>query len=74
MENVKLQIEGMSCGGCVRNVQNALTALPGVQVKQVTVGSAEVDLDPAQTSPDAVKRAVEKRGFKVRDAQVSGGA
>jgi hypothetical protein len=39
MQNVKLQIEGMSCGGCVRNVRAALEALPGVQVKQVTVGA-----------------------------------
>ena len=67
MQNVKLQIEGMSCGGCVRNVRAALEALPGVQVKQVAVGAAEVDVDPALTTADNVKQAVEKRGFVVRD-------
>ena len=66
MQNLKLQIDGMSCGGCVRNVQNALEALPGVNVKAVTVGGAELELDPAHTSPEAVKQAVEKRGFKVQ--------
>ena len=59
MQNVKLQIEGMSCGGCVRNVRAALEALPGVQVKQVAVGAAEVDVDPALTTADNVKQAVE---------------
>ena len=68
METVKLQIEGMSCGGCVRNVQSALQALPGVNVKAVTVGAAELELDSAQTSAEAVKQAVEKRGFKVQES------
>ena len=66
MQNLKLQIDGMNCGGCVRNVQSALEALPGVNVKAVIVGGAELELDPARTSPEAVKQAVEKRGFKVQ--------
>ena len=69
MRNLKLQIDGMSCGGCVRNVQNALEAVPGVRVKGVAVGQAEVELDPARTAPEAVKQAVEKRGFEVRAMQ-----
>jgi copper chaperone len=66
MQDLKLDIEGMSCGGCVRNVTGALEGVPGVQVRNVAVGSADVSIDPAKTSPDDVKRAVEKRGFQVR--------
>jgi len=39
MREVDLAIEGMSCASCVAHVQEALTALPGVE--------AEVDLDSA---------------------------
>ena len=69
VQNVKLQIEGMSCGGCVRNVRTALEALPGVYVKSVDVGAAEVELDPAKSSPQVVKQAIEKRGFEVRASE-----
>lgn len=69
MEQLKLDIEGMSCGGCVRSVQAALEALPGVRLKQVSVGAAEVEFDPAKTSGESVKRAIEQRGFEVRGAR-----
>ena len=65
MQDVKLQIEGMSCGGCVRNLTSALEAVPGVQIRQVEIGSAEVAIDPGKASIDDVKRAVQKRGFQV---------
>jgi copper chaperone len=69
VQNVKVKIEGMSCGGCVRNVRTALEAVPGVVVKQVEVGAAEVAVDPAKASADSVKQAIEKRGFVVRDVE-----
>jgi copper chaperone len=51
MEHVTLAISGMSCGGCVSKVSNALTTIPGVQVDAVTVGSATVSYDNARTTP-----------------------
>jgi copper chaperone CopZ len=56
----------MSCGGCVRHVTAALQSLPGVDVKQVEVGSAAVSRDASQTSDEAVIRALAAAGYEAR--------
>jgi copper chaperone len=67
MEEMFLRIAGMSCGGCVNSVRNALARVPGVQVKQVEVGSASVAYDPSLASPEAVRSAVVKAGFEAEE-------
>ncbi|MFB3132331.1 MAG: cation transporter, partial [Rhodothermales bacterium] len=42
-----LQIEGMSCGHCVKAVQGALEAVEGVEVHAVEIGTAQISYDPA---------------------------
>jgi copper chaperone len=44
-----LKINGMSCDHCVRRVTRALGAVPGVSVKDVVVGRAQIETsgDPA---------------------------
>lgn len=64
MQRISIPIAGMSCGGCVNNVRNALARIPGVQVEQVTVGSATVAYDPAVTSPEALGAAIVRAGYK----------
>ncbi len=64
MERISIQIAGMSCGGCVNSVRNALARIPGVLVDQVRVGIATVAYDPAMTDPERVRAAIEKAGFK----------
>jgi copper chaperone len=64
MEEMFLRIAGMSCGGCVTSLRNALNRLPGVQVKDVEVGSASIAYDPSLASPEAVRSAVAKAGFQ----------
>jgi copper chaperone CopZ len=66
MRNLKLAIEGMHCGGCVNRVTMALKNAPGVEVRSVEVGSAEVSFDEAQVRPEAVAEAVNKIGFTAR--------
>jgi copper chaperone len=63
----KLAIEGMHCGACVMRVKNALAAVPGVEVKDVAVGSATVALDES-VSAGTVISAVEATGFPARVA------
>lgn len=64
MENtIKLSIAGMHCEACVRRVTNALSAVEGVRVGSVEVGSATVAMDPALVSPDQVAAAVNRIGF-----------
>lgn len=38
LQTVTLQIEGMSCGMCVKEVRSALSKVPGVKATEVKVG------------------------------------
>ncbi len=60
---MRVEIEGMSCDGCVRSVQKTLGRVAGLTVGQVAVGSAHVTLDTA--GEQDVRRAIEKAGFSV---------
>ena len=60
---VNLKIDGMHCDACVRRVRMALGKVDGVEVKDVKVGSAQIAVDPARTTPDAAINAVNGIGF-----------
>ena len=64
MEQLSIKIAGMSCGGCVSSVRNALTRLPGVQVQQVEIGTAVVKYDPKLSTPESIRSAILKAGFE----------
>lgn len=66
MQNLKLAIEGMHCGGCVNRVTMALKKTQGVEVRSVEVGSAEVSFDEALVQAEAIAEAVNKIGFVAR--------
>lgn len=67
MEQMSIQIAGMSCGGCVNSVRKALTRLPGVQVRQVDIGRATVAYDPSVTGPESIRRAIVNAGFEPQE-------
>ncbi len=60
-----LQIEGMSCGHCVKAVQGTLEALEGIEVHAVEIGSAQISYDPAATDPAGIVEAIEEAGYTV---------
>ena len=66
MNSLELKIEGMHCGGCVRRVTGVLAAVPGLEVKDVKVGSASVAIDPARTTPEAAIQALKSAGYAAR--------
>ena len=66
MERACLQISNMSCGHCVSRVHKALALLPGVTVKAVKVGEAEVEFDPTLQSLAAVTAALDAAGYPAR--------
>ena len=63
MNKIELEIEGMSCEHCVAAVTEALGDLPGVSVDAVRIGSARVQYDPGQVSPEHIALAVEDAGY-----------
>jgi len=66
METVELKVEGMDCEGCVKSVTRMLSGVPGVQKVDVSLAEARatVTYDPARANVTAMKKAVERAGYK----------
>jgi copper chaperone CopZ len=64
LQHLSIPITGMSCGGWVRSVRDALARVPGVEVKQVSVGSAKVIFDPAVTTAEALRAVISHAGYQ----------
>ncbi len=63
-ESLKLSIDGMHCGACVRRVTESLQRTAGVQLGVVDIGSAQMAFDPAETSAEKIVAAVNSIGFQ----------
>jgi copper chaperone len=67
MEKVQIKVSGMTCGGCERSVQNALTSRKGVTAAKAdrNAGVVAVEFDPALIQRPALEKAIAEAGFKV---------
>ena len=67
MNTVHLEVRGMRCGGCVKNVSAALTALPGVRTVEVDLptGHVTVNGDLAQGG-DPLVHALTAAGYPAK--------
>ena len=67
METVTMNVNGMTCGGCVASVTRVLKAVPGVSDVNVTLQPprAHVAYDSTRTTAAALKAAVEDAGYGV---------
>ena len=63
MQPLVLHVSGMSCGHCLHAVSSALSQLPGVSVRSVRIGRAEIDYDPAMVTPEQISAAVAEAGY-----------
>jgi len=63
MERLNLTIEGMTCDHCLRAVRGRLEKTAGVSVRDVQIGSATVDYDPAKTNVDDIEEAIADEGY-----------
>jgi copper chaperone len=64
MRSITIPIAGMSCGHCVRAVEEALGHLRAVKVDRVRIGSATMSYDPAQLGVADIARAIEDAGYQ----------
>jgi copper chaperone CopZ len=81
-QTVTLQIEGMTCSACVKDVRAALERVSGVKTVEIHVGTkwfffsdysdakASVTFDPGQTAVDALIKAVESASSALSKYQV----
>ncbi len=67
METIQLNIQGMTCNGCVNSVKNVLQKMIGVASVDVSLeqNRATVNYNPEQANPSQLKAAVENAGFGV---------
>ena len=70
MATITLNIDGMTCGGCVKSVTKVLNDLDGVHSATVSLENknAEVEFDEGKTQIAQLVEAVEDAGFDTRAA------
>ena len=66
LATTNLAVENMHCGNCLRTVETALAAVPGVQSARVNLSARRVAIlsEKSTTSPDRFIDALASRGFK----------
>jgi Cu+-exporting ATPase len=68
-DHIELAIEGMSCASCVKRVENALSAVPGVRSANVNLATQRARIHGeslAGDSAEALVAAVSKAGYAAR--------
>jgi copper ion binding protein len=66
MREITLSVKGMKCGGCAKNVEDAVRTLPGVKSVKVDLKKAEVKVSTdGSTTSEQVRSAITKAGYKV---------
>jgi copper chaperone len=70
MEQVTLQVNGMTCQGCVRSVKRVLEAVPGVVSAEVSLerNQAVIACDPARIDAARLAEAVTAAGYSALPA------
>ena len=65
LATTNLAVENMHCGNCLRTVETALAAVPGVQSARVNLSARRVAIlsEKSTTSPDRFIDALASRGF-----------
>ena len=67
MERIELKVEGMTCGGCVNSVQNALNQRNGIRsaTADLDSGIVTVEFDSAIIQQPVIAAAIIEAGFEV---------
>lgn len=65
IETRELQIEGMTCASCVRRVEKALSAVPGVLEASVNLATEKATIRFTGGNVSALEGAVRKAGYEV---------
>lgn len=66
MARVEIPVQGMTCGGCERSVQAALSQLEGVSGAEAdrNAGRVRVSFDAEQVNEQRLRTQIEEAGFQ----------
>ncbi|WP_246945356.1 copper chaperone CopZ [Bacillus pinisoli] len=67
MEKVTLQVQGMSCGHCVKAVEGSVGTLSGVSEVKVNLenGTVDVEFNSNEVTLDKIKETIDDQGYDV---------
>ncbi|MEK5186988.1 MULTISPECIES: copper chaperone CopZ [Solibacillus] len=67
MQNVTLNVQGMSCGHCVKAIEGSVGQLEGVNEVKVKLDAAQVEVsfNETQVSIDKIKETIDDQGYDV---------
>ncbi|MEC1715897.1 copper chaperone CopZ [Schinkia azotoformans] len=68
MEKVTLNVQGMSCGHCVKAVEGSVGALNGVSNVKVHLenGTVDVEFNKNVVTIDTIKETIDDQGYDVK--------
>jgi copper chaperone len=68
VENITLNVSGMSCGHCVKAVEGSVGELEGVKSVKVHLDSGKVDVEynTKEVSVDRIKETIDEQGYDVK--------
>jgi copper chaperone len=68
MEQVTLNVSGMSCGHCVKAVEGSVGGLQGVKKVAVKLdkGQVDVEFDPSVVTLSTIKETIDDQGYDVK--------
>lgn len=68
MEKVTLNVQGMSCGHCVKAIEGSVGELPGVSSVKVDLKAAKVDVEYNNevVEIEKIKETIEDQGYDVK--------
>ncbi|HLR09395.1 MAG TPA: copper chaperone CopZ [Bacillota bacterium] len=67
MQNMTLDVKGMTCNHCKSAVEGALKELDGIEQVEVNVETGKVDVtyDANQVTKETMRKAIEDQGYDV---------
>ncbi|BBI33880.1 cation transporter [Cohnella abietis] len=65
MKNVLLNVEGMTCGSCVRTIEGVVQTVGAKATVDLAAGLVELVYDDSEISLDAIVETIEEQGYDV---------
>lgn len=67
MEKVTLNVQGMSCGHCVKTIEGSVGELQGVASVKVHLenGTVDVEYNANEVTLETIKETIDEQGYEV---------
>lgn len=65
MQNITLNVEGMSCNHCVKSVEGAVAGFGATGKVDLAAKKVDVTFDETKVTVEQIKEAIEDQGYDV---------